>query len=73
MSNDLEVELIPEEQEPADPSVHMAYYDSIELAEKRRYLCIDMARMCNALPKEVVPIAADMERFLLGKRPRAVE
>ena len=71
--SDLDVELLPEEQEPADQTIHSAYYELITLEEKRRYLCIDMARMCNALPEKVVPIAVEMEKFLLGKRLKAVE
>ena len=68
-----EIVLSPDEQEPADQSCHQAWFDSASPEEQRRYLCLDMARMACALPKEVVPVAVEMEKFLLGKRLKAVE
>ncbi len=48
--------------------------DRISLDELRRYVCLDLARMCEAMPKDVVKIARDMESFLMGRGVRgAVE
>lgn len=71
--SELEAELVPEEQEPAEQSVHQAWFDAAPREQQTRYLLMDLARMCNALPKEVVPVAVEMEKFLLGKRLKAVE
>ena len=67
MSDD-EIELIPEE-EPE----RVYFVDKIELPELRRYVCLDLARMCGPLPDKTVDLAKKMEAFLLGKGPRSVE
>ena len=71
MSEDLDVELIPEEE--ADEDVHVYYIDQIDLAEHRRYVALDMARMAGPLPDKLVKLAQDIEKFLQGKTVRAVE
>lgn len=66
--DDLEIESVPEE-EP-----ERAYYvELIKLDELRRYVCLDLARMCMAAPDKTVKIAREMETFLLGRGPKAVE
>lgn len=71
MSDDLEIESVPDDNEEPDRDY---YVDKINLDELRRYVCLDMARMCEAMPKDVVKIARDMEAFLMGKGVRgAVE
>ncbi len=61
-----DIELIPEE-EPE----RTYYVDLIELPELRRYVCLDLARMCLAAPDKTVKIAREMELFLKGLGPRA--
>jgi hypothetical protein len=70
--SDLDIELVPDEA-PADESVHAGWFDNASPDEQRRYLCLDMARMAGALPEKVVSVAVEMEKFLLGKRLKAVE
>ncbi len=66
MSDDLEINV--EEEEPE----RRYFVDKIELDELRRYVCLDLARMCGPLPDKTVDLAKKMESFLLGKGPRAV-
>jgi hypothetical protein len=67
--SDEELEIIPDE-EPE----RTYYVDLIELPELRRYVCLDLARMCGPLPDKTVKLAKEMEAFLLNKRgPQAVE
>lgn len=68
--SDLDVELVPEDETPADPTVHEAYFDLVPLEEKRRYLALDMARLCGPLPDKVVKLAQDIDKFLAGKMPK---
>lgn len=70
VSDDLDVEVLQ------DAEVDREYYvDKIPLEELRRYVCLDMSRMCGPLPEKVVKLAKEMETYLLGNRPnvRAVE
>lgn len=68
--SDLEIESITDDvPEPDRPY----YVELIELPELRRYVCLDLARMCEPLAKDVVKIAREMDAFLQGKGPRAVE
>jgi hypothetical protein len=68
MSDELEIESI------AEPEPERDYYvDQIKLDELRRYVCLDLARMCMAAPDKTVKIAREMETFLLGRGPKAVE
>jgi hypothetical protein len=69
MSDDLEIESVEEFPEPERDY----YVDKIDLAELRRYVCLDLARMCLAAPDKTVKIAREMETFLKGAGPRAVE
>ncbi len=70
MSEEVDAEILPEETEEPERDY---YVDKIKLEELRRYVCLDLARMCEPMAKDVVKIARDMESFLLGKGPRAVE
>lgn len=71
MSDDIEAEFATEETEEPERGY---YVEKIKLDELRRYVCLDMARMCEPLAKDVVKIARDMEAFLLGRGVRgAVE
>lgn len=68
MSDELELEQVE------DPEPERDYYvDKINLAELRRYVCLDLARMCGPLPDKTVKLAREMEAFLLNKGPKAVE
>jgi hypothetical protein len=69
MSDDLEIESVEEFPEPERDY----YVDRIDLPELRRYVCLDLARMCMAAPDKTVKIARDMETFLLGRGPKVVE
>lgn len=69
--SELDVELVPEDEE--DEEVHSYYVDKIDLAEHRRYIALDMARMAGPLPDKLVKLAQDIEKFLMGKTVRAVE
>lgn len=69
MSDDLEIETVTDDAEPDRDY----YVDKIDLAELRRYVCLDLARMCLAAPDKTVKIAREMETFLLGRGPKAVE
>jgi hypothetical protein len=40
------------------------------IVELRRYVCLDMARAGGAAPDNMVRVAHDMERFLIGHGPR---
>jgi hypothetical protein len=42
------------------------YFDQTRFVELRRYVCLDMARACGAAPDNMVRVAHDMERFLIG-------
>jgi hypothetical protein len=66
---DLEIETVTEDPEPE----RSYYVDLIELPELRRYVCLDLARMCGPLPEKTVDLAKKMEAFLLNKGPKAVE
>lgn len=66
--SDEEIELVPDE-EPE----RTYFVDQIDLPELRRYVCLDLARMCLAAPDKTVELAKKMEAFLLGKGPRSVE
>jgi hypothetical protein len=69
MSEELEIESVEEIPEPERPY----YVDLIELPELRRYVCLDLARMCMAAPDKTVKIAREMETFLLGNDLRVVK
>lgn len=66
---ELEIESVTEDAEPE----REYYVDKIDLPELRRYVCLDLARMCLAAPDKTVKIAREMETFLKGAGPRAVE
>lgn len=66
--SDLDVEVTPD----TDPIDRPYYIDQVDLAEVRRYVCLDMARMMAVLPEKAVKVAREMERFLLGKALRDV-
>jgi hypothetical protein len=66
---ELEIESVSEDPEPE----REYYVDKIELPELRRYVCLDLARMCLAAPDKTVKIAREMETFLMGRGPKAVE
>lgn len=68
VSEELEIELEPEEED----NIHVAFFDKLTTEEQRRYVCLDMARLCGSLPDKVVEHAAKMEKFMLGKSLRAV-
>jgi hypothetical protein len=72
MSDDLDVELTPDES--PDEDAHACYFDEVT-AEHRRYIALDMARLIGPLPDKTLKLAQDIEKFLLGKAqgPRAVE
>lgn len=68
MSDDLEI--IPE----ADDEPERSYFvDKIDLLELRRYVCLDLARMCGPLPEKTVKLAAEMEAFLTGNGLKVVK
>jgi hypothetical protein len=67
MSDDLDVEVLPDE-EPE----RQYYVDKIDLPELRRYVCVDLARMIAPLPDKTLKLAREIEAFLTGKGPRAV-
>jgi hypothetical protein len=68
--SELDIEVIPEDELPADQTVHEAYFDLVPLEEKRRYLALDMARLCGPLPDKLVKLAQDIDKFLAGKMPK---
>jgi hypothetical protein len=70
--SDIDVEVVPDTGENTDTNHHY-YVDLVELPELRRYICLDMARMMAVLPEKTVKIAREMETFLKGAGPRAVE
>lgn len=67
MSDELEIEL--QDEDPERPY----FVDKIDLPELRRYVCLDLARMCGPLPEKTVDLAKKMEAFLMGRGPKAVE
>jgi hypothetical protein len=70
-NDDLEIESVSDELPEPDREY---YVDKIDLAELRRYVCLDLARMCLAAPDKTVKIAREMETFLKGNGVRgAVE
>lgn len=68
MSDDLEI--IPEADEEPERSY---FVDKIDLLELRRYVCLDLARMCGPLPEKTVKLAAEMEAFLTGNGLKVVK
>lgn len=71
MSDDLEITLDPEPDD--EDNIHQSFFDRLTPEEQRRYVCLDMARLCGSLPEKMVEHAAKMEKFLLGKSLRSVE
>jgi hypothetical protein len=69
MSDELDVDLVEDVEEPE----RTYFVDKIDLAELRRYVCLDLARMIGPLPDKTVKLAKDMEAFLLDKGPREVK
>lgn len=63
--SDLDVEIVPEVDE--EDNVHRYYIDKIELAEHRRYICVDMCRLAGSLPDKLVEHAKKLEAFLIGE------
>jgi hypothetical protein len=59
-----------EHEESLAPS---CYFDQATLAELRRYVCLDMARLGGAMPDKMIRLARDMERFLMGRALHTAE
>lgn len=59
-----DIEFLPEVEGNDQFAIWKAYLGECSPAERRRYLALDMARLCGSAPEKLVERGAEISRFL---------